>query len=198
MNNLKCKLTSLRWENLNKTKILLWISFYCGIAIGCLLSRCEVNFGIFSLDFMNFNNLSILYNMISCNIGSIVLLFFISFTFFGMLFSFLSVFFKGLGLGIILSNLYSTFLFKGIFFGIFIFLPGAFISSTALIVFALESFKTSWALSKNLFSYGENNSKEVIKFYIKKLSQCMILSIIGTILTFVLCCLFNKAFNIGN
>ena len=197
MDKLECKLTFLRWMNLNKIKILLWISFYCGIATGCFLSQCEVNFGIFSFDIMNLNNLPILFNMISCNIISIILLFFASFTFLGIIFSFFSVFLKGLGIGIILSNLYSIFLFKGIFFGIFIFLPGIFISSIALILFAAESLKISWNFSKKIFLYEENNSKEIIKFYIKKLSQYVILSIIGTTLTFVFCCLSAKFFNIG-
>ena len=182
---------------LNKIKIILWLVFYCGIVFGCLLSPFEFDLNIFSHNVMNFNNLSLLFTMISYEILTMFLLFLSSLTFFGLASSFVTVFLKGLGIGIILSNLYSMFIFKGVFFGIFIFLPGVFISSASIVCFASEVFDESLIILKKIIhTYKLEDSKDRIKSYIKKFSQSLCVSLLGTILTFLLCCSFSKFFDI--
>lgn len=184
-------------QNLFNLKILFWIIFYTGLLIGSInISKIDICFENFSANVMNFKNILLLLKIVICEIQIIILLLLSSFSILGVLTSFIFVFLKGLGLGVILSQLYTHYLFKGIVFGMFIFLPGAFISSMSLVNFASESFKFSLEITKKMFpNSNEENLWIPLKSYIKKLSKFLFLSSMGAIITITLGCIFSNCFN---
>ena len=68
---------------------------------------------------------------------------FVTLSFFGALLIPVLIAFKGLGIGMTAGYLYLIYGLKGIAFYILILLPGIFVSSIGLIIFAAESFKFS-------------------------------------------------------
>ncbi len=195
----KYTLSIVDWLKENKIKILLWIIFYFGISLGCFfLPSFGSSVSILSDNFvMGYDKISLFGAMISHEMGVMALLFFISLTFFGIIGIFFFIFLKGLGIGIILNSLYSIFSFKGIFFGIFIFLPGVFISSASLIFLSYESFKMSKITIKKMFFDLElNDYKNNIKSYSKKFIQSLCLSFLGSLITFGFHYFFSNFFNI--
>ena len=184
-------------QNLFNLKIIFWVIFYTGLLIGSInISKIDIYFENFSVNMMNFKNILLLLKIIIREMQIIILLLLSSFSILGVLISFLFVFLKGLGLGIILSQLYTHYLFKGIVFGMFVFLPGAFVSSMSLVNFASESFKFSLEITKKMLPCSnEENLWILLKPYTRKLSKFLFLSSMGAIVTIMLGCIFSKFFN---
>ena len=168
----------------SKINIFMWLLFYLGTIIG---SFCNLQFDFFENIFfqkINFFNLEIFNKIIFTEILIILIIFLFSITIFGVIISFLTVFTKGLGIGIIIYLLYSKFLIKGIIFGIFVLLPALFISSVALIFFAIKSAKISILITKkiiyNNYKYKDKNFLfSEFKLYIKNLGKTLIISSFG-------------------
>ena len=133
-----------------------------------------------------------LNTIIFAEVSAILTLFIFSFTIFGTIFNFASVFTKGLGIGITIYSLYSKFLIKGIIFGIFAILPGLFISSAALILFAIQSTKINILIIKKITCKDENLSILKFKLYIKALSKTLMLSALGAFVHILLSDIFLK------
>lgn len=175
-----------------KLNLAMWALFYAGIIIG---STFKIPIDIFDniiFKKINFWNLETLNTIIFTEVLAVLTLFIFSFTIFGTIFNFASVFTKGLGIGITIYSLYSKFLIKGIIFGIFAILPGLFISSAALILFAIQSTKINILIIKRIIYKDENLSILKFKLYIKTLSKALMLSALGAFVHILLSDIFLK------
>ena len=175
-----------------KLNFAMWTLFYAGIIIG---STCKIPIDIFDniiLKKINFWNLEILNTIIFKEILAVLTLFIFSFTIFGTILNFASVFTKGLGIGITIYSLYYKFLIKGIIFGIFAILPGLFISSAALILFAIQSTKINILIIKRIIYKDGDLSILKLKLYIKNLSKALMFSALGAFVHILLSDIFLK------
>ena len=145
---------------------------------------------------INFWNLELFSLIIFTEILTMLLLFLFSLTIFGALVSFVLIFARGLGIGIVIYFLYSKFLIRGIFFGILALLPGLFISSVALIFFAEESVKLSILVTKKIFYKNKNTSCVNFKLHIKNFVKALIISGFGTFIHIFFAYIFLKLFNL--
>lgn len=175
-----------------KLNFVMWALFYAGVTVGCIFKLPANIFDNIIFKKINFWNFETLNTIIFAEVSAILTLFIFSFTIFGTIFNFASVFTKGLGIGITIYSLYSKFLIKGIIFGIFAILPGLFISSVALILFAIQSTKINILIIKRIFYKDENLSILKFKLYIKNLSKTLMFSALGAFIHILLSYIFLK------
>ncbi len=175
-----------------KLNFVMWALFYAGVIVGCIFKLPANIFDNIIFKKINFWNLETLNTIIFTEVSAVLTLFIFSFTIFGTIFNFASVFTKGLGIGITIYSLYSKFLIKGIIFGIFAILPGLFISSAALILFAIQSTKINILIIKRIFYKDENLSILKFKSYIKNLSKTLMFSALGAFIHILLSYIFLK------
>lgn len=102
---------------------------------------------------------------------------------------------RGIGLGYLMSLIYSTYLIKGVFFCAVIILPSAIVSFFCVLFACREAIKLS---NLFFFSFARKNSKKVelatIKLYTLKLVILLLISIGGAILEAVCFFLFGGIF----
>ena len=143
-----------------RTIIFLSILLLLGMVLGTIsISAVNMDF-IYKVDFLFLNdfkeriassNLEIFTSsLLSLSFFSL-LIEFVTLSFFGALLIPVLIAFKGLGIGMTAGYLYLIYGLKGIAFYILILLPGIFVSSIGLIIFAAESFKFSCKFAKNIF-----------------------------------------------
>lgn len=120
-----------------------------------------------------------------------------SLTPFGVATSFGIVSFKSYSIGLILCNLYLQYRLKGILFGILVFLPGAFVSLYSLIYLIPISSKLSIEIFKHFLPKSHKGEIwENIKMYAKRLISSIYISLIASLLDFLLYGIFWKFFSI--
>lgn len=79
-----------------------------------------------------------------------IVLFICGVSVFGVFFIPFALFFRGLGLGMVMGYLYASFGWNGFFYSLALILPHAFLSSVVLVVMARESIRVSLRLSRVL------------------------------------------------
>ena len=175
-----------------KLSFTIWALFYAGIIIGCTFKLPSNILDNVILKKINFWDLETLNNIIFTEFSIILTIFLFSFTIFGIIFNFISVFTKGFGIGTIIYSLYSKFMIKGLIFGIFALLPGLFVSSAALILFAVRSTKINILIIKKIIYGNDNLSSLKLKSYIKDLGKILIISTFGVFIHILLSYIFLK------
>lgn len=173
---------------------LLWLLFYLGLVIGCTFNLSPRVFdsdfsmscfrlkGFQEIEFFIFSELVVLLSM-----------FFLSLTAFGVIQGVFMVFLKGFGIGLILSQLYIQYLFRGIIFGITFFLPGTFVSTMSMVKLSEKSIKFGLSLwRKILDNPTEGSLIKMFEFHIRSTAKLLIISIFGVLITSGLCSLYFK------
>ena len=108
---------------------------------------------------------------------------FVTLSFFGALLIPVLIAFKGLGIGMTAGYLYLIYGLKGIAFYILILLPGIFVSSIGLIIFAAESFKFSCKFAKKIFPKSDGISIwNEFKNYIHKIGCAFVILLFSSLL----------------
>lgn len=102
---------------------------------------------------------------------------------------------RGIGLGYLMSLIYSTYLMKGVLFCAVIIIPSAVVSFFCILFACRESIKLS---NLFFFSFAKKNSKQVemstVRLYTLKLAILLLISIGGAILEAVCFFLFGGIF----
>lgn len=166
-------------KKIKRLKLFIWITFYSGIICGCF---CSLPYDILDNLFSKQHNLWNLNTFSAIFFGEfsiLSLIFMMSFTIFGTIFSFFSVFTKGMGIGLIVYSLHTKFLTKGLI-PIFMIMPGMFISSLAIIYFSEKSVKISNKITKIIIHKTETPLFYKLKSYGKSLTKALLVSYLGT------------------
>ena len=120
---------------------------------------------------------------------------FVTLSFFGALLIPVLIAFKGLGIGMTAGYLYLIYGLKGIAFYILILLPGIFVSSIGLIIFAAESFKFSCKFAKKIFPKSDGISIwNEFKNYIHKIGCAFVILLFSSLLDVGFMAMFSRFF----
>ena len=187
-----------------RTIIFLSILLLLGMVLGTIsISAVNMDF-IYKVDFMFLNdfkeriassNLEIFTSsLLSLSFFSL-LIEFVTLSFFGALLIPVLIAFKGLGIGMTAGYLYLIYGLKGIAFYILILLPGIFVSSIGLIIFAAESFKFSCKFAKKIFPKSDGISIwNEFKNYIHKIGCAFVILLFSSLLDVGFMAMFSRFF----
>lgn len=187
-----------------RTIIFLSILLLLGMVLGTIsISAVNMDF-IYKVDFLFLNdfkeriassNLEIFTSsLLSLSFFSL-LIEFVTLSFFGALLIPVLIAFKGLGIGMTAGYLYLIYGLKGIAFYILILLPGIFVSSIGLIIFAAESFKFSCKFAKKIFPKADGISIwNEFKNYIHKIGCAFVILLFSSLLDVGFMAMFSRFF----
>lgn len=187
-----------------RTIIFLSILLLLGMVLGTIsISAVNMDF-IYKVDFLFLNdfkeriassNLEIFTSsLLSLSFFSL-LIEFVTLSFFGALLIPVLIAFKGLGIGMTAGYLYLIYGLKGIAFYILILLPGIFVSSIGLIIFAAESFKFSCKFAKKIFPKSDGISIwNEFKNYIHKIGCAFVILLFSSLLDVGFMAMFSRFF----
>ena len=187
-----------------RTIIFLSILLLLGMVLGTIsISAVNMDF-IYKVDFLFLNdfkeriassNLEIFTSsLLSLSFFSL-LIEFVTLSFFGALLIPVLIAFKGLGIGMTAGYLYLIYGLKGIAFYILILLPGIFVSSIGLIIFAAESFKFSCKFAKKIFPKSDGISIwNEFKNYIHKIGCAFVIMLFSSLLDVGFMAMFSRFF----
>lgn len=187
-----------------RTIIFLSILLLLGMVLGTIsISAVNMDF-IYKVDFLFLNdfkeriassNLEIFTSsLLSLSFFSL-LIEFVTLSFFGALLIPVLIAFKGLGIGMTAGYLYLIYGLKGIAFYILILLPGIFVSSIGLIIFAAESFKFSCKFAKKIFPKSDGISLwNEFKNYIHKIGCAFVILLFSSLLDVGFMAMFSRFF----
>ena len=187
-----------------RTIIFLSILLLLGMVLGTIsISAVNMDF-IYKVDFLFLNdfkeriassNLEIFASsLLSLSFFSL-LIEFVTLSFFGALLIPVLIAFKGLGIGMTAGYLYLIYGLKGIAFYILILLPGIFVSSIGLIIFAAESFKFSCKFAKKIFPKSDGISIwNEFKNYIHKIGCAFVILLFSSLLDVGFMAMFSRFF----
>ncbi len=194
----------IRFDKNNKVIIVLAIFIAFGMVCGALcVGTVNMEF-LHKLDFLFLNDFK---ERIGCSGLDIFISSFFSILVFALIIevtalSFwgavvipLLVTFRGLGLGIVAGYLYLIYGLKGIAFYILILLPGIFISSIGIVIFAAESFKFSCKFANKILPKSDNEYLwSEFKVHIKKISYALIILLVSSVIDMSFLALFSRFF----
>ena len=187
-----------------RTIIFLSILLLLGMVLGTIsISAVNMDF-IYKVDFLFLNdfkeriassNLEIFTSsLLSLSFFSL-LIEFVTLSFFCLLLIPVLIAFKGLGIGMTAGYLYLIYGLKGIAFYILILLPGIFVSSIGLIIFAAESFKFSCKFAKKIFPKSDGISIwNEFKNYIHKIGCAFVILLFSSLLDVGFMAMFSRFF----
>ncbi len=188
----------------HRTIVFLSILMAAGIVLGTIaVGTVSMDF-IYKIDFLFLNDFSarISSTHLEIFISSLLSLFafsliieFSTLSFFGALLIPVIIIFKGLGIGITAGYLYMIYGLKGIAFYILILLPGIFISSIGIIIFAAESFKFSCKFAKKILPKSDGESVWCeFKNYIHKIGCAFIVLLFSSLIDVGFMAMFSRFF----
>lgn len=188
----------------HKIIIFLSILMAAGMVFGTVaVSAVSMDF-IYKIDFLFLNDFNarissthleiFISSLLSLFVFSLVIEFF-TLSFFGAVIIPVIVAFKGLGIGMTAGYLYMIYGLKGIVFYILILLPGIFISSVGIIIFAAESFKFSCKFAKKILPKSGNEPVwNEFKNYLHKIGCAFVILLISSLLDVGFMAMFSRFF----
>lgn len=110
---------------------------------------------------------------------------------------FFTIFFKGLGIGITVTHLYSTYKLKGILFALIIIIIPSIISTISIIIAGKEALRLSTLFLSKIFPKIDGElSPTTFKFYNIKFIILLIFIIISSIIDLICSVLFSRFFQL--
>lgn len=192
-------------KNQSKNKMIFYVLitlFLFGMIYGILLSKYNFNSffdnSFFNGEMKNTNSQSKTAIQISLNSLFVNLIYFAIAYFFGYCaigqgISLFLPFFKGLGIGLTIANLYLQYTFKGVVYSAVMIIPQTSVALFGMIIACCESVKFSNVFFKSLCSNsGAKMNKGAIKLYNLKFSILLGVIAISFVLDFVLRFIFQK------
>ncbi len=185
--------------------ISLFITFFIGMIYGTIILSYSspINNIITSLSKEFFNtriNQPIIQTFllsISSSIIFLIVLYILGFCAISHPMIFFTIFFKGLGIGITVTHLYSTYKLKGILFALVIIIIPSIISTVSIIIAGKEALRLSTLFLSKIFPKIDGElSPKTFKFYNLKFIILLIFIIISSIIDLVCSVLFSRFFQL--